>query len=57
MLKIPLPLPRRTHVIVVFGKYEPPQAILLGEAFDETHAVFARTPREVVRHADIQCAF
>ena len=54
MLHVPLPLPRSTHVIVVFGKYEPPQAILLGEAVDETHAMFLRPLGEVVGYAEVQ---
>jgi hypothetical protein len=54
MLHVPLPLPRSTHVIVVFGKYEPPQAILLGEVVDETHAMFLRPLGEVVCYAEVQ---
>ncbi len=56
MLHIPLPLPRRAHIIVAFRKHEPPLAILPGETLDNTGAMFPRTPSEVVCSADVQRA-
>ena len=56
MLHIPLPLPRRAHIIVVFRKHEAPQSVLLGETLDNTGAMVPHTPGEVVCYADIQRA-
>jgi hypothetical protein len=54
MLHISLALPRRAHIVVTLGKYEPPQPVLLGEALDHASPMFPSTSREVVRYTDIQ---
>jgi len=56
MLHVPLPLPRHKHIIVIFRKYEPPQAVLLGETLYNTGAMFPRPPGEVVCYAEVQRA-
>jgi hypothetical protein len=56
MFHISLSLPRRAHVIVMLSQYEPPQAVLFGEALDKTRAVFPRTSGKVIRCADVQDA-
>jgi hypothetical protein len=43
MLHVPLPLPRHTHIIVIFRKCEPPQAVLVGETLYNTGAMFPQT--------------
>ena len=53
VLHISLPLPRREHVVVMFGIYEPRQSILLREALDEARAMLPRAPGEVVCDANI----
>src|SRR5215471_5436247 len=56
MLHISLSLPCRAHVIVVFSKYQPPQAVFLREALDQADAMFPGPSSEVVCYADIQRA-
>jgi hypothetical protein len=53
---ISLALPRRAHIVVTLGKYEPPQPVLLGEALDHASSMFPSTPGEVIRYADVQRA-
>ena len=54
VLHISLALPRRAHIVVTLGKYEPPQPVLLGEVLDHASQMLPSTSGEVVRHTDIQ---
>jgi hypothetical protein len=56
MFDVLLALDRQRRVIVFFEMNELLEAVCFGEACNGTCAVLLRTPHQIVRYSDVQCA-